>query len=88
VPGWLSLPEAAALLRDAELCIGVDTGFTHLAAALGTPTVAIFTATHAARHGVAPAGPHARDVGDAGAAPTLDAVLAGASAVRHAQPRC
>ena len=88
VPGWLSLPQAAALLQGAELCIGVDTGFTHLAAALGTPTVAIFTATDAARHGVSAAGTHARDAGDAGASPDVDAVMEAAAAVWRAAPRC
>jgi heptosyltransferase-1 len=63
VPPWLSLPEAAAMLGKATLAIGVDTGFTHLAAALGTPCVAIFGATDRARHGVACAGSHAQDVG-------------------------
>jgi len=88
VPAWLSLPQAAALLQAAELCVGVDTGFTHLGAALGTPTVAIFTATDAARHGVAAAGAHARDAGDAGAAPGVDAVMEAAAAVWRATPRC
>jgi heptosyltransferase-1 len=88
VPGWLALPQAAAALRDAELCVGVDTGFTHLAAALGTPTVAIFTATEASRHGVAAAGAHARDAGDIGAPPDVDAVMSAAADVWHAQPRC
>jgi lipopolysaccharide heptosyltransferase I len=75
VPPWLSLPDAAALLANAALAIGVDTGFTHLAAALGTPTVAIFSVTDASRHGVACAGPHALDLGDRGAAPAPDAVV-------------
>ncbi len=78
VPPWLALPDAAALLANAELAIGVDTGFTHLAAALGTPTIAIFSVTDAARHGVACAGPHAQDVGDRGAMPSADAVVAAA----------
>lgn len=76
VPPWLSLPEAAGLLAHARLAIGVDTGFTHLAAALGTPAVAIFIATDRRRHGVECAGAHARDVGDAGKLPTTDEVLA------------
>jgi heptosyltransferase-1 len=75
VPDWLSLPDVAALLAGASLAIGVDTGFTHLAAALGTPTIAIFNATERARHGVACTGDHARDVGDAGMQPTADDVL-------------
>lgn len=88
VPPWLSLPDAAAMLAKADLAIGVDTGFTHLAAALGTPTVAIFIATDRARHGVECAGPHARDVGDAGSSPTPDDVVAAAGALLRVSPRC
>jgi heptosyltransferase-1 len=88
VPARLTLPEAAALLAGAELCIGVDTGFTHLGAALGTPSVAIFTATDVARHGVACAGPHARDTGDRGAAPDVETVMRAAADVWKAVPRC
>jgi lipopolysaccharide heptosyltransferase I len=75
VPAWLSLPDAAALLARARLAIGVDTGFTHLAAALSTPTIAVFCVTDAARHGVACAGAHAEDLGDRGAPPTARAVV-------------
>ena len=88
VPRRLSLPEAAALIARAELCIGVDTGFTHLAAALGTPTVSIFIATDVARHGVSCAGPHARDTGDTGAPPDVEAVMRAAADVWKAVPRC
>jgi len=88
VPVRYTLPEAAALIARAELCIGVDTGFTHLAAALGTPTVAIFTATDVARHGVAVAGAHARDAGDAGAPPDVETVMRAAADVWNTAPRC
>jgi len=88
VPPRLSLPEAAALMARAELCVGVDTGFTHLAAALGTPTVAIFTATDVARHGVCVAGAHARDAGDAGAPPDVETVMRAAADVWNTAPRC
>ena len=88
VPRRLSLPEAATLIARAELCIGVDTGFTHLGAALGTPTVAIFTATDVARHGVAVAGPHARDTGEAGRPPDVETVMRAAADVWKAVPRC
>ena len=40
--GRTSLVELAAIARHAALCVGNDTGPTHLAAAVGTPTVAIF----------------------------------------------
>ena len=78
VPPWLSLPDAAALLSRAKLAIGVDTGFTHLAAALQTPTIAIFTATDPRRHGVAATGAHGNDLGDRGVPPAADDVLAAA----------
>ncbi|MCX7626057.1 MAG: glycosyltransferase family 9 protein [Candidatus Sumerlaeaceae bacterium] len=38
----LDLPKLAALLERLALFIGNDTGVTHMAAAVGTPTVAIF----------------------------------------------
>ncbi len=40
--GQTSLRELAALARRAALCVGNDTGPTHLAAALGVPTLAVF----------------------------------------------
>lgn len=40
--GRLSLAETTELLRDARLFIGPDTAVTHLAAASGTPTIALF----------------------------------------------
>lgn len=43
--GQTRLPEAAALVRDAALVIGVDTGLTHMGHAFGTPTVALFGST-------------------------------------------
>lgn len=88
VPAWLALPEVAALLAKAVVAVGVDTGFTHLAAALGTPTVAIFNVTDRTRHGVACAGAHATDIGDAGAPPSPQDVLAAAGAHLRAAPRC
>jgi heptosyltransferase-3 len=43
--GRLSLGQTASLLHVAELYIGVDTSITHLAAACGTRTIALFGAT-------------------------------------------
>jgi heptosyltransferase-1 len=76
VPGWLSLPQAATFLARADVAIGVDTGFTHLAAALGTPTLGLFFATDPRLLGVAIAGPHARDLGRRGMLPEVDDVVA------------
>ncbi len=44
-PPAIGLNDAAALLGGARAAIGVDTGLSHLAAALGVPTVGIYTAT-------------------------------------------
>jgi heptosyltransferase I len=46
-----NLPQLAALLRRAALCIAGDTGPLHLAAALGTPVVGIYGPTDPARNG-------------------------------------
>ena len=40
--GTLSIPELAALLQRSRLLIGNDSGIAHLAAACGTPVVALF----------------------------------------------
>jgi lipopolysaccharide heptosyltransferase I len=46
-----SLGELMTLLRNAACVVGADTGPLHLAAALGTPTVALFGPTDPARNG-------------------------------------
>ncbi len=43
--GQLTLGQTTALLKLAQLYIGVDTSITHLAAACGTRTIALFGAT-------------------------------------------
>ena len=52
VPPALRLDEAAGLLVGAQAVLGVDTGLTHLAAALGVPTVGIYCATDPAATGI------------------------------------
>lgn len=52
VPPALSLADAAAALAGAHAVVGVDTGLTHLAAALGRPTIAIYCATDPAATGL------------------------------------
>lgn len=88
VPPRQGLGTLAGLLSGAALVVGVDTGLVHLAAALGTPTLALFTVTDPAGAGVALAGPHARDLGGLGAVPPLDEALAAAGALLRAAPRC
>jgi len=74
VPPRLDLNEAAALLGGAQAVIGVDTGLAHLAAALGRPTVGIYTATDPALTGLY-AGRSAVNLGGIGCAPDVAAVI-------------
>jgi heptosyltransferase-1 len=88
VPARQPLRALAGLLARAELVVGVDTGLVHLAAALGTPTIALFTVTDPAGAGVAIAGAHARDLGGNGLVPLLDDVQRAAGALLRAALRC
>ena len=54
--GALSWPELAALIRGAAAYVGPDTSVTHLAAATGTPTVALYGPTDPRLWGPWPAG--------------------------------
>ncbi len=77
----LSLPQAAALLERCALYVGNDSGISHVAAALGLPTVAVFGPTDPSVWG--PLGQrvvHVRSP-NRGAWPTLEEVLAAASAL-------
>jgi lipopolysaccharide heptosyltransferase I len=51
------LPQLMALLRNAACIVAGDTGPLHLAAALGTPAVALFGPTNPARNGPYPINP-------------------------------
>ncbi len=75
IPARRSLSELASLLARAVWVVGVDTGLTHLAAALGTPTVAIFTATDPKLAGVARASRVGRDLGGMGIVPSPESVI-------------
>lgn len=80
VPGASALPPMglgalARQLAAAHIVIGVDTGLVHLAAALGRPTLALFSASDPALTGVLAATP-AINLGARGKPPEVDAVLA------------
>lgn len=75
----LSLGELARLLAGADLAVGVDTGLTHLAGALGRPTVGIYCSTSPRATGVIAA--CARSVGEVARTPTADAVAEAALAL-------
>ena len=88
VPGAVAAPaltvrELAALIAGARLAVGVDTGLTHLAAALRVPTVAIYTATEPGLTGVLGTG-FFHNLGGKNGAPALAEVAAAAEdAVSH-----
>ena len=80
IPGALAAPatsliEAAALIGHAEGVVGVDTGLTHLAVALGVPTVGIYCATRPELTGLH-GGADAVNVGAPGSMPSVAVVAA------------
>jgi heptosyltransferase-1 len=75
MPPALNLENLAGLFTGAKNVAGVDTGLTHLAAALGVPTVGIYCATNPAATGIYGC-PRAVNVGSIGAAPTAAQVIA------------
>jgi len=74
VPALSPLAEVAAMLAGAAAVVGVDTGLTHLAAALGIPVIALFCGTDPALTGVYGAA-RARNLGGNGGPPELGTVL-------------
>jgi heptosyltransferase-1 len=76
VPPALSILQMARLLSGAKVVVGVDTGLTHLAAALGKPVVALYCNTRPGLTGVYPGNSaNARNLGNPGAIPGVDEVL-------------
>jgi heptosyltransferase-1 len=81
----LGIAALAGLFAGARLVVGVDTGLTHLAAALGRPTLGIYAATDPGLTGVH-AGVLARNLGGAGRPPAAAAVAAAASELLAGSP--
>jgi heptosyltransferase-1 len=75
VPPFLGVGEMAAVLAGAQHVVGLDTGFTHLAAALGRPTVAIYCDHEPGLAGLTGPGPVA-SIGGKGKVPSRADVLA------------
>jgi heptosyltransferase-1 len=78
MPGAIAAPplqvaQLAGLFAGASLVVGVDTGLTHLAAALGKPTLGLYVATDPGLTGVY-AGHLARNLGGRGQPPSAAAV--------------
>lgn len=74
VPPYLKVDEAAGLLARARLVVGLDTGFSHLAAALGRPVVGIYCDHEPGLAGLTGSGP-VRCLGGKGQRPSLQEVL-------------
>lgn len=83
VPPRLDLAQAAALLGQARVVVGVDTGLSHLAAALNVPVVALYCASDPGLTGVYGSGP-AVNLGRTGQAPQPDEVIAALAGVLQA----
>jgi heptosyltransferase-1 len=74
VPPFLSVKDSAAVLGHATQVVGLDTGFTHLAAAFGRPTVGIYCDYEPGLAAITGDGPVA-SLGGKGVVPGLEAVL-------------
>ena len=70
----MTIEQLARLLARARLVVGVDTGLTHLAAALGARTVGIYCGSDPALTGIYGA-PRATNLGSLGAPPSAAEVL-------------
>ncbi len=75
VPPFLKIHDAAAVLGRATLCVGLDTGFSHLAAALGVPTVGIYCDHEPGLVGITGPG-YVASLGGRGATPDVAEVVA------------
>jgi len=87
VPPALGMLGVAALLAEAHAVIGVDTGLTHLAAALGRPVVALYCGTRPGLTGVyVGQGAQVRNLGGTQAVPEVDEVLTALHEVAGGDP--
>jgi len=75
VPPFLKVGEMASVLAGARQVVGLDTGFTHLAAALGRPTVGIYCDHEPGLAGIAGSG-RVASIGGKGQVPSRADVLA------------
>ncbi len=78
----LTLDAMAQLIAGAAIVVGVDTGLTHLAAALNRPVVALFCSTDPVQTGVY-ATTNAVNLGNIGAPPSADKVIAAMQALQQ-----
>lgn len=74
VPPFLSVADVAAVLGQARQIVGLDTGFSHLAAAFGIPTIGIYCDHEPGLVGITGSGP-VSSIGGKGQVPSLGAVM-------------
>ena len=74
VPPFLKVGEMASVLAQARHVVGLDTGFTHLAAALGRPTLGIYCDHEPGLAGITGPGPVA-SIGGTAQVPSRNDVL-------------
>ena len=74
VPPFLTVSDAAAVLAQAHVVVGLDTGFTHLAAAFARPTVGIYCDHEPGLAGVTGSG-FVCSLGGPGTVPSFESVL-------------
>lgn len=70
----MSLTNVAKVLAPAKVMVGLDSGLTHLSAALGRPTIGIYSASTPVRTPLVGAG-FTASLGDRGVPPSRDIVL-------------
>ncbi|MFN0184371.1 MAG: lipopolysaccharide heptosyltransferase I [Aquabacterium sp.] len=75
VPPFLAVGDMAAVLSRSRQIVGLDTGFTHLGAAFGVPTIGIYCDHEPGLAGVTGPG-RVASFGGVGQVPTADQVLA------------
>ncbi|WP_251864307.1 lipopolysaccharide heptosyltransferase I [Achromobacter sp. Marseille-Q4962] len=71
----MSLTEVARLLAGSRLMVGLDSGLTHLSAALGRPTIGIYRASTPVRTPLVGSN-YTASLGDRGASPSREVVMA------------
>ena len=86
MPPFLTVKDATAVLAGAALCVGLDTGFTHIAAALGVSTVGIYCDHEPGLVGIVGDG-FAASVGGRGLLPGVEAVQSLVADAARTRPR-
>ena len=75
VPPFLTVKDASAVLAGASMCVGLDTGFTHIAAAFGVATIGIYCDHEPGLVGITGEG-YVASIGGRGMVPSVIAVAA------------